>query len=78
MRFGWKSPRGPVSARRRLRQHATRTVVARERTRPLAAGEPRGWLGRLGEVAREGLVRVRDGLLRINGGLWAVDRGQGL
>ena len=55
-----------------------RIVVARERTRPLATGEPRGWPGRLGEVARNGVVRMRAGLLLVTGQLWAVDSGRGV
>lgn len=60
------------------RQRAMRTVVARGRTRPLATGEPRGWPGRLGEVARDGVVRMRGGLLAITGQPWAVDSGRGV
>jgi hypothetical protein len=60
------------------RQRAMRTLVARGRTRTLATGEPRGWPGRLGEVARDGVVRMRGGLLPITGQLWAVDSGRGV
>ena len=60
------------------RQRAMRTVLAREITRPLATGEPRGWPGRLGEVARDGVVRIGGGLLPITGQLWAVDSGRGV
>lgn len=60
------------------RQRAMRTVVPRERTRPRATGEPRGWPGRLGDVARDGVVRLRGGLLPITGRLWTVDSGRGV
>ena len=55
-----------------------RTVVARERTGALGGGEPRGWLGRLGEVARGRVGRVRGGWLLIPGQLGAVDGGLGV
>ena len=73
-----------VAASRGERSQTTRQranedcVVARERTRPLATGEPRGWPGRLGEVARDGVVRIGGGLLPITGQLWAVDSGRGV
>ena len=50
-------------------------LVARGRMRPLARSEPRGGLGRLGEVARDRVLRVRVGVLLVTGQLRAFDRG---
>jgi hypothetical protein len=69
--------RVPRERSQTIRQGVMRTVVARERTRPLAAGEPRGSLRRLGEVARCGVVGARGGLVLITGWLWAFDGGRG-
>jgi hypothetical protein len=69
----WRGERSETA-----RQRAMRTVVAGVRTRLLAAGESRGWLGRLCEVASDGVVRVRGGLPVIAGQLWVVDSGRGV
>jgi hypothetical protein len=69
----WRGERWQTS-----RQRAMRAVGARERTWPLAGGEPKGRLGRLGVVARGCVVRVRGGRLLIRGHLEAVDGSLGV